>query len=184
MYLKDFPTVFSSETLAASSTIDDLQAAALTLHELHHGPKLVEETKELVENGSLDVWSILVTDSMSLYAALAVAVTRTPAEKSLAVHIFWLKQQLTIGKLTALAWADTRGMTVDPHTKGKVERHLLLELQKGIWQPQHTLKVFAPTLDEKPEQYCIIRYVVKPKVTPTGCNGVIECWRIPAQTPC
>ena len=101
-----------------------------------------------MENARLDVWSILVTDSMSLYAALAVIVTRTPAEKSLAVHIFWLKQQLTTGKLTAIAWADTRDMTADPHTKGKVLRHLLLELQKGIWQPQHALKVYAPSLDD------------------------------------
>ena len=74
--------------MVASSTTDDLQAAALTLHELHHGPKSAEETKELVENGRQDVWSVLVTDSMSLYAALAVAVKRTPAEKSLAANIF------------------------------------------------------------------------------------------------
>ena len=71
------------------------RSIALTLHEIHFGPKTAAETKYLVESGNLNIYSVLITDSMSLYSALAMITTRVPQEKSLAIYIFWLKEMLT-----------------------------------------------------------------------------------------
>ena len=69
---------------------------------------------------------------MSIWTALAAERIKTPAEKSMLLHLLWLRELLERGVLSALNWLDTRVMTADGHTKGSIERDTLRELAGGV----------------------------------------------------
>ena len=158
---------FASYVLAASSIADDLMAVVLTLHEMHHGLRSAAEAKQLVETCTLDVLSVLITESMSTYAALAMTITRVPNEKSLAVHTFWLKDLLVTGKVSAIGWRDTRDMTADGHTTGMVALDMLIGLQNGEWKPKHQLKFHSPQGGAAIVNQCYSVEVFKPRKADT-----------------
>ena len=43
-----------------------------------------------------------------------------------------------------MQWCDTRDMTADGHTKGSIDRQLLLEVMVGTQVYKHDVKSFAP----------------------------------------
>ena len=93
---------FSSETLAVAAGIDELLPLALTLHEVTSGAVSAEEARTQFLNGTCSFRTILVTDSMSLWSALAAFVVKVPAEKTMAIHLFWMRELLDRRALAVL----------------------------------------------------------------------------------
>jgi hypothetical protein len=112
----------------------------MTLHELANGPLSKSEARRLREEGGLCFRTTLTVDAMSLFTAIAAATVRVPTEKSLAGHLFWLRELLDNGVLSELVWADTRDMSADGHTKGSIDRRMLLDLMKGNFRFNHAVK--------------------------------------------
>ena len=137
---------FSSELLAVVAAADDLMPLALTLHEVTAGPSPPDATRKLREDGSCSFGTILTTDSMSLWSAIAATTVKVPTEKHLAVYLFWLRQQLDTRSISVLRWSDTRDMTADCHTKGSVDRQAILNLMRGLFSFAHAVKDFTPRL--------------------------------------
>ncbi len=109
----------------------------VTLQEFCLGPQSTREAVRLREEGGWCFRSVLVTDSMSLFQAISSHTVKIPSEKSLALHLFWLRELLTRQVLNELKWCDTRDMTADGHTKGSVNRNALLQLMKGSFAYKH-----------------------------------------------
>ena len=112
----------------------------MTLHEIAVGPLSAENARRMREEGGLAFETTLTTDSMSLWAAIAAASVKVPAEKNLAVHLFWLRELLGRAVLTRLRWTDTRDMTADGHTKGSIDRSVLRALAEGALYRAHPCK--------------------------------------------
>ena len=71
----------------------------------------------LLEERGLRFSFILEVAAMILVWVLGAARAKPPAEKSMLVHLFWLRA-LPERKLSAFDWLGTRDMTADRHTKG------------------------------------------------------------------
>ena len=56
---------------------------------------------------------------------------KVPTEKTLLGHIAWIREMLHIGVLTNVQWCDTRDMAADGHTKGSIDRGLILKVTGG-----------------------------------------------------
>ena len=48
------------------------------------------------------------------------------------------------GIVHSVQWCDTRDMTADGHTKGSIDRDLLLQVMSGYQAFKHELKTYAP----------------------------------------
>eukprot|EP00959_Pyramimonas_sp_CCMP1952_P015394 326221-Pyramimonas_sp.AAC.1 len=48
------------------------------------------------------------------------------------------------GIVHSLQWCDTRDMTADCHTKGSIDREMLLQVTGGIQAFKHDLKSHTP----------------------------------------
>ena len=142
-------STFSSETLAAVGTVDQLVPMLFAFQEILHGPLTSQQARTLREKGGFTMTSELVIDAMNLFWALSVTSPRMPAERTLFVHINWLRDLLQAGMPSILKWMDTRGMLADGMTKGKIDRGPLVDAMAG----QHTMhpdtKVYKP-LKPKP----------------------------------
>ena len=88
----------------------------------------------------------LTIDAESVYKSLTSRELKTPAEKTLLGHISWIRELLQLRIIQMIQWCDTRDMTADGHTKGFIDRKLLLDLMSGIQQFNHNLKTFKPPL--------------------------------------
>ena len=74
---------------------------------------------------------------------------KTPAEKTLLGHILWLRELLQLRLIESIQWCDTRDMTADGHTKGCVDRALLLDLMRGKQVYRHEVKRHTPHRERK-----------------------------------
>ena len=135
---------FSSETRAVCAAADEIKPLLLTLEEITYGPHTAADGRHKMDHGGFTFQSILVTDSMSLWAAVSALNIKVPQEKGLAVHLFWLRELLDHGLLNVLRWTDTRDMTADCHTKGSIDRKAILALMNGEFAYQHPFKDFTP----------------------------------------
>ena len=138
-------STFSSETLAAVGAADTLIMMLFTMHELQAGPTSTREARRLREEGGWCFKSILTVDAMSLFAAIAASTVKVPSEKNLAGHLFWLRELLDYKVITQIQWADTRDMSSDGHTKGSIDRQMLLDCMLGKFTYQHATKLFPTT---------------------------------------
>jgi len=135
---------FSAETRAAVCAADELMPLSTTLQEFIEGPLTPTMARTLRDEGGYKFTTILVTDSMSLFAAVSATNIKQPTEKGLHVHLLWLRELLDKGIITTLRWADTRDMTADAHTKGCIDRKAILELMAGWFNYGHEFKDFNP----------------------------------------
>ena len=135
-------STFSSETLAAVGSADTLIMLLFTMHELQTGPMAKSEARRLREEGGWCFKSVLTVDAMSLFAAIAASTVKVPSEKNLAGHLFWLRELLDRKIITHIQWADTRDMSSDGHTKGTIDRQMLLDVMQGKFTYQHETKLF------------------------------------------
>jgi hypothetical protein len=130
--------------LAASHGYDDAFPTLVTLVELKHGVLKPEELKGYREYGGLALTVILTIDAESVYKSLTSRDLKTPAEKTLLGHVCWIRELLQLRLIESLQWCDTRDMTADGHTKGCIDRHLLLELMKGQQVYKHDVQKYTP----------------------------------------
>ena len=50
-------------------------------------------------------------------------------------------------------WCDTRDMTADGHTKGSIDRELLLQVMSGIQSFKHEVNKYVPYRAAGPTQF-------------------------------
>ena len=103
-----------------------------------------ETLKLMREHGGFKINADLTVDAESVYKSLCSADTKTPTEKSLLGHVMWVRELLSLGILRSVQWCDTRDMTADGHTKGCIDRGLLLQLMGGWQKYKHDIKRHTP----------------------------------------
>ena len=86
----------------------------------------------------------LTTDAESVYKSLTSQDLKVPTEKSLLGHVAWIREMMALGIIENVQWCDTRDMTADGHTKGSIDRQLLLEVMAGKQQYRHGVKTHTP----------------------------------------
>ena len=124
---------YGAEGLAAAHALDEAYPTLVTMHEFKEGVLTPKELKLMREEGGLKVEATLTVDAESVYKSLISADAKVPAEKSLLGHIAWVRDMLSKGLVRFVKWCDTRDMSSDGHTKGSIDRKLLLEVMSG-WQ--------------------------------------------------
>ena len=122
---------YGAESIAAANGYDDAYPTLITLHELKHGVLTSEQLKNIREQGGLAILVTLTVDAESVYKSLTSRDLKILAEKSLLGHIKWIREHLHLGIIERVQWCDTRDMTSDDHTKGSIDRKLLLEVMSG-----------------------------------------------------
>jgi len=135
---------YGAELLASSHGFDDAFPTIVTVCELHYGACSPRDLKNFREQGGLKVRVTLTTDAESVFRSLSSRDCKTPAEKTLLGHVMYLRELLMLGLVDELRWCDTRDMTADGHTKGCIDRALLLKLMAGIQTFVHPLKKHLP----------------------------------------
>ena len=103
----------------------------MTLHELEHGVMTPEQLKRLREQGGLKLEVTLTIDAESVYKSLTSKDLKVPTEKTLIGQVAWLREMIDLDLIHNVCWCDTRDMTADGHTKGAIDRQLLLQLTDG-----------------------------------------------------
>jgi hypothetical protein len=140
-------STFGAELLAATSTTDRLIPLALTLQEVKYGPLGPRQALKLREEGGLAFTTMLCVDAKSVFVAVTSLVKRQPQEKSLSLHVFWLRELILNKVLRFIAWYDTRDMSADAHTKGSIDRSSILSLMNGNFSLTQPCKVHPPDQD-------------------------------------
>ena len=136
-------STFASELFAATDALDTGILQAQALHEVLSGTITANEARLMREEGGRSVRLAVVLDALSVHAAIAASVVKTPAEQSLLVHLHWVKSALLSGALTALIWVDTRSMVSDGLTKGVIDRDAIHKLMAGTWSIDQLPKVYV-----------------------------------------
>ena len=129
--------------IAASHGYDDAFPTLITLVELKHGVLKPEELKAYREHGGMKLTVFLTTDAESVFKSLTSRDLKTPAEKTLLGHVSWIRELLQLRLIESIQWCDTRDMTADGHTKGCIDRKLLLEVMVGQQAYQHEVKSYT-----------------------------------------
>ena len=114
------------------------------MHEVKRGVLTPTQLKELREHGGMS-WTISLTiDAESVYKSLTSADLKIPTEPTLLGHIAWIRELLQIGIVTHIQWCDTRDTTADWHTKGTIDRTLILRAMNGQQSYDHEIKIHSP----------------------------------------
>ena len=116
----------------------------MTLVELRRGVLRPEALKKCREEGGLALKVTLTIDAESVYKSLTSRDLKTPAEKTLLGHVSWIRELLQNGLIEAMQWCDTRDMTADGHTKGCIDRQVLLEVMQGHQAYKFDVKRYSP----------------------------------------
>ena len=128
-------STFTSELQAAIMATETGVLLATTLHEITQGALTPTQGMTLRDTGKLCIKIALCIDAMSVWSALSMERVKAPAEKSMLLHLLWIKEQLITGTLDSLIWMDTRIMLADGHTKGSIDRSDLRNLAMGAIPP-------------------------------------------------
>ena len=135
---------YSAETLAAAHNLEDSYPTIVTLHELHSQPLTPEELRNILEFGGLSIKVTLTIDAESVFKSLSSKDLKKPTECTLLGHISWIRQMMDRGIVHSVQWCDTRDMTADGHTKGSIDRDLLLQVMSGCQTFKYELKTHTP----------------------------------------
>ena len=134
---------YGAETLAAAHGLDDVYPTLVTLHELKHGVLTPTKLKAIREEGGLGLRVVLTTDAESVFKSLTSRDLKIPTERTLLGHIAWIREMVEHGIVSQIQWCDTRDMTADGHTKGSIERELLLQVMSGKQVYKHAVKTYS-----------------------------------------
>ena len=85
----------------------------------------------MLEIGGLSISVTLTIDAESVFKSLPSKDLKKPTECTLLGHISWIRQMTDRGIVQSVQWCDTRDMTADGHTKGSIDRDLLLQAMSG-----------------------------------------------------
>ncbi len=143
---------YGAELLAASHGYDDAFPTIITLVELKQGVLTPRQLKDIREIGPTPIKVILTIDAEGVYKSLTSRDLRVPTEKTLLGHVCYLREQLQLGNILMIQWCDTRDMTADGHTKGCIDRQLLLDVMRGIQKYSYEgLKQYMPHRNQREE---------------------------------
>ena len=59
-------------------------------------------------------------------------------------HVKWLREMLENDMIHEIRWCDTRDMTADGHTKGSIDRKMLIQCMQGYQHFSHEVKTYQP----------------------------------------
>ena len=79
-----------------------------------------------------------------MYKSLSSKDFKVPTARTRLGHIAWLRELMEVGVVHSVQWCDTRDMTADGHTKGSIDRELLVALMAGNQSYSHEVKTYAP----------------------------------------
>ena len=139
-------STYAAELFSLTEVADVAIHLSSALYEVAHGVQTTE-TLRLVREGGLQspVAIVVVVDADSVYTSVTAQQIKAPAERSLLIHLQWLRELLDRGTLHTLAWCDTRDMIADALTKGSVDRmrvhaamggQLIIEFPAKTWRPK------------------------------------------------
>ena len=139
-------STFAAELRAATAAADDLICMSLTLHELKQpeGPADSTVARKLLDDGGSLIYTVLCIDGLSVWHSVSSVVPKPPAEKTLHVHVRWLRELIDRKVLRCLRWVDTRDMNADGHTKGTIDREAILQLMLGHYSAKYASKSYPP----------------------------------------
>eukprot|EP00959_Pyramimonas_sp_CCMP1952_P267343 5589664-Pyramimonas_sp.AAC.1 len=136
---------YSAETLAAAHSLEDCYPTIVTLHELHAGPLTPTGLKDILELGGLSIKVTLMTIyAESVLKSLSSKDMKKPAECTLLGHISWIRKMVERGTVHSIQLRDTRDMTADGHTKGSIDRYMLLQVMGGTQSFNRDSKSHTP----------------------------------------
>ena len=173
---------------------DELIITGFTFEELKDGVMDPASARVKMETGEgSTIEKCLVSDSMSLWSAVAALVVRVPTEKNLAVQLFWLRQMLDLQLITTFKWCDTRDMSADAHTKGSIPPDAILAFISGHFKYVHPTKEFVspkPKAIAQRPTYLVVESTPTPprpmqrkKYDPTAHGHSFSPYAHPAKMP-
>ena len=121
----------TAECVAATAAADETFPILITLQEFRQGPMQPRQAMELRANGGLVFQFTLTIDALSACYSIKSLAVKLPAEKTIAVHLLWLRRLVDSQVLTLIRWCDTRDMSSDGHTKGIIDRAGLIDAMSG-----------------------------------------------------
>ena len=104
----------------------------------------VEELNKFIDVGKLPSEVHLSIDAESVYKSLISKELETPAEKTLLGHVMWIREELHNSIVKKIQWCNTRNMIADGHTKGSVDREILINLMNGLQTFKYPVKSYEP----------------------------------------
>ena len=116
----------------------------MTLHELRDRILTASELRDVREHDGLNIQVTLTVDAEAVFESLSSVDLKVHAEKTLLVHVAWLRELMVKSILKNIQWCDTRDQTSDGHTKGSVGRHLPLTAMAGRQEFKHAVKAYEP----------------------------------------
>lgn len=140
---------YTAEALASAHGVEDAFPTIVLLEELVEGPISPKASQQLMLTGGLKLKVTLTTDAESVFKSLSSRDLKTPSERTLLGHISWMRHVMMTGFIRLLQWCDTRDMVADGHTKGSIDRQLLLDAMSGRQTYQQEKKEYEPYRGEK-----------------------------------
>ena len=136
-------STYAAELFSLTEVVDVSMHLASALYELSHGVQTTE-TLRLIREGELasPVAITAVVDADSVYTSVTAQQVKAPAERSLLVHLQWLRELLDRRVVHTLAWCDTRDMVSDALTKGSVDRASVRAVMDGRLIIEHPAKTW------------------------------------------
>ena len=107
-------------------------------------PAQLRDVREGKLKGGLAIKVSLTIDAESVYKSLSSKDLKIPTERTLLGHISWIRELMEFGIVHSVQWCDTRDMSADGHTKGSIDRDLLLQAMEGKQKYKHDVKAFVP----------------------------------------
>eukprot|EP00959_Pyramimonas_sp_CCMP1952_P422230 8845015-Pyramimonas_sp.AAC.1 len=118
---------YAAEALAAAHNFDECYPTLITLHGLKAGALTPRQLRDMREVGGLPINLSLTIGAEYVYQSLSSKDLKIPTERTLLGQISWIRELMDIGIAHNVQWCDTRDTTADGHTKGSIDRELLLE---------------------------------------------------------
>ena len=149
-------STYAAELFSLTEAADVALHLASALYELAHGVRTTE-TLRLIREGGLKspVAIVVVVDADSVFTSVTAQQVKAPAERSLLIHLQWVRELLDRHVLHSLAWCDTRDMVSDALTKGCVDRarvhaamdgKIVVEFPAKTWRSKVSLAAPVDTL--------------------------------------
>ena len=139
-------STFAAELFALCEGCDHAMLLRQIAHEFSSGPLSASEARDLREGrSSSSVEVCVVLDAMSVFTAVTAAHVKIPSEQSLLGHLQFVRELLDRHVVSSITWVDTRSMTADALTKGKVARGLLTEAMMGRLVVDHEVASWRRT---------------------------------------
>ena len=132
---------FTAELLGGCDTVDHGIVLCQALHHISTGKSSAKEGKELLDRWGLSNPHGSLSRRIKRIRIHHANIPENPVDQSVLIHCLYIRQLLTDGVLSALAWVDTRDMHADGLTKGSVDRKGIHDIMTGTVTRNHEIKI-------------------------------------------